>query len=89
MGLALVALSRRRVLGSATTMRLPYEHFSQVVSEPPHKRRTRLPLEAVRRARLGEAGAEEAEMLRSEGLLGPKRAEKARSAVLTSEVRRA
>ena len=29
MGLALVALSRRRVLGSATTMRLPYEHFSK------------------------------------------------------------
>jgi hypothetical protein len=28
-------------------------------------------------------------MLRSEGLIGPKRAEKARSAVLTSEARRA
>jgi hypothetical protein len=34
-----VALSRCR-FGPATNMSLPYEHFSLVVSEPAHKRRT-------------------------------------------------
>jgi hypothetical protein len=52
-----------------------FSAFQQVVSEPPHERRTRLPLErfVVR----GRARSEtvEAEMLTSEGLKGPKRAE--------------
>jgi hypothetical protein len=52
-----------------------FSAFLQVVSEPPHERRTRLPLErfVVR----GRARSEtvEAEMLTSEGLKGPKRAE--------------
>jgi hypothetical protein len=43
----------------------------------------------LRRAQQGKPEAEEAEMLRSEGLKGSKRAEKARSAVLRSEARRA
>ena len=44
--------------------------FQQVVSWPRQERRTRLPLVAVPRARLGEAGTEEAELLTSEGLIG-------------------
>jgi hypothetical protein len=53
------------------------QHFSQVVTKPRRERRTRLPLEAVPRALLGRVGAEEADMLTSEGLKGPKRADKA------------
>jgi hypothetical protein len=61
------------------------QQFSQVFPELPHQRRTRLLLEAVPRARKGEAGAGEAEMLTSEGLQGPKRADKPPSGgVLTS-----
>jgi hypothetical protein len=44
--------------------------FQQVVPQRRQQRRTRLPLEAVPRARQGEAGKVEADLLRSEGLKG-------------------
>src|SRR5215213_913726 len=80
MGLALVALSRRRVLGSATTMRLPYEHFSFSRSEPcPAAHDEPLPAAVAFYVR-GEATRRLAEVLRS------RRAE--RGGGLTSEGQR-
>ena len=51
--------------------------FQQVVPEPPQERRTRLPLVAVPHALHSEARAAGADKLISEGLIGPKRADKA------------